>query len=338
MVPTRWHVPAHFTHSAFRVYGFEDLPRNRDVFLMDDCWLEEYESAFLDLFHGKDFRNVGYISYAAVRNIGPESLQISWYPNRFDRFHEVTIDLPRENFIVCVEVPDRDEKPHIFVKSGWIADLHLRPYSAFALVDAIGVKKAMVAGEFSDGRLVQLRNRIDGIAAQNPAIAFVSFADSLLLKVNYSIGQYDSPINYSYEPELLIKLMPKIAEAYRDLLGMSVYSIIAQGKNEYVDPVLLHTSASGNHVSLNSLGHPFAQLLAIDAAVRVALREGTHPPTELYIDEHYYFSLRFKRGFDRHRQVNAEYVSPISGVAQYYFCASVRTILENLEPIRDSTR
>ncbi len=298
---------------------------------MDECWLKEWEAAYLDIFAGKSDRNVGYISYAAVRHATSESLQISWYPNIFDRFHEVSVILPREAFVACVDIYDYDEKPHIFVKGEWLTGLHLRPYSAFALIDAIGVKAALNAGQLSGSKLVQLRNRIDQIAEANPGVAFISFADSLLMKTNWFVGQYDSDISYSYEPETLVRLIPQIADAYQDVLGMSVYATITQGVNEYEDTALVHRSASGGHISLNSLGLPFAQLLAIDDAARSAIRCGDHERYELYVDNLFFHSLRFKFGFDKHAQPNSPYISPMSSSPRKYYCTSVKTILDNLD-------
>ena len=158
--------------------------------MIDERWLAEYEAARIEMFNGGDYRPVGYISYAAIRSIGTDSLEVSWYPNIADRFHEVSIRLPRDAFIACVDTPRWDEKPHIFVKGSWLSALHLRPYSAFALVDAIGVKMALSKGMLTGSTLVRLRDRIDAIADASPGVAFVSFADSILLKMNWSVGQY----------------------------------------------------------------------------------------------------------------------------------------------------
>ena len=328
----------HFSHHQFQTFEFEQVPLNRDVFLMDQCWLQEWEAARLDLFDGKEDRNIGYISYAAVRSAGPDALEISWYPNIFDRFHELSVLLPRSAFVACVDIYDYDEKPHIFVKTEWLSGLHLRPYSAFALVDAIGVKAALLRCTLSGGKLVQLRDRIDQIADANPGVAFVSFADSLLLKANWFVGQYDSDIKYSYEPETLIRAMPQIAAAYQEVLDMSIYATVAQGVNEYEDTALLHRSASGSHVSLNSLGLPFAQLLAIDEAARSAIRSKRHVPCELYVDELFFHSLRFKYGFDKHRQPHAPYLAPMSSTPGKYYCTTTTVLLENLDTTPQTPR
>lgn len=320
-----------FSHHQFETFEFEHVPLNRDVFLMDECWLYEWEAACLELFSGKGNRNIGYISYAAIRSATPDALEISWYPNILDRFHEVAVVLPREAFVACIDLYGYDDKPHIFVKGEWLAGLHLRPYSAFALVDAMGVKAALHRGTLTGSKLVHLRDRIDQIASENPGVAFVSFADSLLMKSNWFVGQCDSEIAYSYEPETLIRLMPQVAAAYGDVFGMSVYATIAQGVNEYEDKALMHHSTAGNHVSLNSLGLPFAQLLAIDEAARCAIRSGAHGPYELYVDDFFFHSLHFRHSFDKHLEPSAPYYAPMSSIIGKYYCTSCKTVLENLD-------
>src|SRR5262249_34516864 len=160
-------------------------------------------------FEGNVFRNVGFVSEAIVRQATSDALEVSWYPNRFDRFHEVIITVPRDAFTTCVEIYDYDDKPH-----------H--------------------RGESNSSRWVALRERIDRIANETPGIAFVSFADSLLVKANWFVGKYDSELSYSYDPEALVRLFPTISAAYREVLGLAIYAIITQGANEYPDPKLIH--------------------------------------------------------------------------------------------------
>lgn len=59
-----------FSHHEFRTYAFEHVPLDQDIFLMDERWLAEYEAALVGMFNGEDYRNIGYISYAAARSIG----------------------------------------------------------------------------------------------------------------------------------------------------------------------------------------------------------------------------------------------------------------------------
>ena len=118
------HTP--FSHNDFRTLAFEDIPLNYEIYFVDEIWMTEWEAAQVDMFNGKEYRNIGYISRAAVRNVGANSIELSWYPNIFDRFHEVSILLPRSAFVICVECPGYDEKIRVFVKSVWLSALHLR--------------------------------------------------------------------------------------------------------------------------------------------------------------------------------------------------------------------
>lgn len=306
---------------------------------MEEKWLKRYEASWIKFFNkGGEQKIVGYISYAAIRRIDEYALELSWYPNIHDRFHEVRITLPRSEFICCVDVYDYDEKPHIFVKNAWLNDLHLRPYSAFALVDAIGVKRALAAQTLKNAKLRELRRRIDSLAKRSPRVSFISFADTLLLKTNWSVGTFDSNVRYTYKPEFLVKLLPELSRIYESVLGLKTYAVITQGLNHYYDKALLHISRSRNHICLNSLGLPFAQLLAIDEAVREAIRSGAHPPTDLYMDDHFYHSLRFRYEFDKHSQPSAAYMAPLSGVSSEYYYCTMEAVLSNLDASRFSRR
>jgi hypothetical protein len=320
-----------FKHPEFAVHPFEDIPLGCDIFMMDERWMIEYEAACVQMFDGGEYPAVGYISYVAVRSIETDTLEVSWYPNITDRFHEMLIRLPRSAFICCVETPRWDKRPRLFVQGSWLTQLHLKPYSAFALVDAIGVKHALSVGALSSHKLVRVRSRVDDLAAANPGVAFVSFADSLLLKTNWFVGQYDSEVTYSYEPETLIRLMPSIAEVFREEIGLHMYAAITQGFNEYEDTSLLHSSKSGNHFSLNSLGLPFAQLMAIDEAARAAIRDGGHEPADLYMDRQFFNSLRFSLDFKKDTLPYAEYRQPLASTVGSYVYANFHTILDNLE-------
>ncbi len=186
-----------FSRQEINHYKFENVPLNQDIFLMQEKWFPAYEQYIEDVYLRKNPDPVGYISYAAVNSISEDHLEISWYPNVLDRFHEVVLRLPRSEFLCCVGCRDIDEKPRIFVSNDWIEDLHRRPYSAFALVDAIGVKKALNAGSLKESKLLSLRNALDSIAESNPGIAMFSFADSVLVKLDEPIRNFVGEAYYA---------------------------------------------------------------------------------------------------------------------------------------------
>ncbi|KFL37876.1 hypothetical protein [Arenimonas donghaensis] len=320
-----------FSRAEIEHHDFTAVPVDRDIYLMDEKWIPEYEAYIDAIYAGNHPDPPGFISYASVRSIATDHLEISWYPNIHDRYHELLLRLPHCDFIVCVECRDIDEKPRIFVRSEWLDDLHRRPYSAFALVDAIGVKNALRAGNLAESRLVALRGALDEIAARQTQIAIFSFADSVLIKSHWTVGAFDTPVDYTYTPEMMIDLVEEVFSAFKIHLSLDCYACITQGFNEYSDGAIVHTSPSGHHISLNSLGLPFAQLLSIDHATHQAIRTGRHAAAELYLDQLYYRSLRWQYGFDRDGQPAGEYDAPLSHHPGQYYCLSLDLVRANLK-------
>jgi len=297
---------------------------------MDEIWLGAYETALLAGLNGADWTYPGYISHAAARLATKRGVELSWYPNVISRFHEIHIHLPVSAFVTCVGAWQWDEKPRIFVRSDWYEDIHRRSHSVFAIVDAIGVKDAISDGKLSAGSLDEIREMVDDVASRHPEISFVSFADSLLLKSNWTIGAHDTSVEYTYEPEAILKALPEIADGYRRIAGLEVYAVITQGRNEISSPSI-HHSKSGNHISLNSLGLPFAQLQAIEHAARQAIRVKEHQPFQLYMDTTYFNSLRWTLDAEKHLEPRFPYLAPMTHTACEYVCSDFSRVLDRLE-------
>jgi len=323
-----------FDHEFFDVYSYEEIPLNRDCYLMDEIYIEEYEKSWVNVFNGGDSEPyaVGFISHIAVRGINSNSIELSWYPNIYDRFHEVAISLPKEQFVTCVGCWRYDDDPHIFVKSAWLEEIHLRFYSVFGLIDAIGVKEALQKGELSRDKLILLRDEIDKLAKRYPMVSFISFADSVLIKSNWSVGHVHSEVKYTYKPEIFITIVKEFQSIYKNTLGLDVYAILTQGSNEYYEDSLLHISESKNHIGLNSLGIAFAELMSIDESVRSSIHEKIHEPSELYMDAQFYNSLNFKFEFQKSVRNNKnKYRRKMMGTDGIYYYCQFQDILDNLE-------
>lgn len=282
------------------------------------------------MFDGGEYPNVGYVAFAAAQSISINTIELSWFPNVNDRFHEVKIILPKAEFITCVECFDYDLKPYVFVSNSWLNQLYMRVNSVFLLIDAIGVKNKILSGKLQHEDLAKLRSAIDGLAEDYQELAFVSFADSLLIKGNWRVVHVESEVTYSYEPEVFVRIVPQVEEIYRDILGLRIYAVLTQGINEYYEDSPCHISSSGNHLSLNSLGLPFAQLLSIDSAVRDAIRSKIHEPHDLYMDADFYHSLQFSFEFEKNEKPQAQYQNPMTNDTSFYFYNSSQTILNNL--------
>ena len=92
-----------FDHPHFDHYDFEHVPIDRDLYLMDRIWIEDYERSMRNAFNGRgEEEPVGSITYAAARTISKDFIELSWYPNVYDRFHEMKAYLPRDQFVCCV--------------------------------------------------------------------------------------------------------------------------------------------------------------------------------------------------------------------------------------------
>lgn len=304
-------------------YDFESVPIGQQVSLMDEQFLGEYLPALRN--YDGSLHDIGYHTTAIVRGREHGALDLSTYPG-LSRFHEISVHLPRHQFIVCLARGSYNIKPVIFVKGDWLTDFHLRHHCVFALFDAVGVREILASGVLSSERLLRLRSAVDEFADKQSSIALVSFADSILVKTSYQLGQYDHEIPYSYNPEAVIRIFPEIREIFRATLGLGVYACVAQGPNYYNEATLLHVSKQGHHVALNSLGLPFAELIAIDRAARAAIRDGVHPPRDLYMDKTFYNSLRLNWEFRRAERRKYIYQNPITRAPSHYFAEQFDTI------------
>lgn len=285
-----------FDHDWIEKFAFEEIPLDRDIYLMEEKWLPEYEAAIMAFLREETkVFNVGEVAFAAAHGLRGDVMQMSWYPNVFDRFHQVRIRLPRDAFIAAVSCWRIDEKPHVFVKDSWLQDLYARSYSIFVMIDAIGVKDAIFGNRLTTEKLMALQVEIDALAASYPEMAFVSFADSLLVKVNWFPISHDD--DGGYRPERLFAVLEAVEETYQRLLSLGTYAVISQGGNEY--SALLHRSAGGNHLSLNSLAFPLRRSsLSMTRPAPASAAANTRLPKSTWMRTsftHYGFALALPR-------------------------------------------
>jgi len=322
-----------FEHHEIDKYSFSEIPVDEECLLMSEIYMGEFGTALVKMLKEKDGtpHEVGYVSYIVVKKINTNSIDLSWYPNTHTRFHEVSISIPKDKIKYCVGCWRYGVKPYIFVDHEWLEQLFTREYSVFALIDAIGVKNAIRDNLLTKGKLLELRDRLDTLSANNNDISFISFADSLILKSNWSVGYFRKGIECSYEPESILRIIKEIQKIYRNVLNLEIYAVLTQGSNEYYEEPLLHISPSKNHICLNSLGVPFAELLAIESSAKSALKSNIHPAAEIYLDEQYYHSLNFKAGFEKNTKPKNAYKAIMKTEEPFYFFSSCDELLNNLK-------
>jgi hypothetical protein len=316
-----------FEYEKFDKYDFKDIPLNEDVYIIDEIYLKEYETQLLKFFDdGADFDPVGYCVSASVHTVSDTSADIIINIDIWKRFHNVNITLPKDQFVACVGSWQIDEKPHLFVKSEWFKTLYLRNYSIFAFIDVADFAKKYNKGEIQRDQLLSIRDQIDDLAKEHKnTITFITFADTLILKSNWTTAN----LEYTYSPNVFIDLSVKINKIYSDTIGLSTYTIITQGSNEYYGDVLLHIA--GNHICLNSLGVPFEQLKQIEIAAKQAISDETHKKEDIYMDSQYFYSLNFTLSFDKSLVPSNKYQSKLTTSPLKYYYSSYKRIVENLK-------
>lgn len=284
------------------------MPIGRDVWVMDEKWASEWEDAWLRVFRGEDVSpyEVGFITPIAIDRIGEDAAEIDWIANSHDRFHAVPTYLPRRVYRHCVCAYEYEKRVTVFVDGDWLDRLHDRTHSTFAMIDACGFGKLLQGDLVSPQAIRRVRDRVDELAARNPRVAFTSFADSLLLKTNWKVGRWDRPTDVAYEPESFMSLLKEIDDVYKAELGTGTYATLAQGNNDLFGDELFHSALTGNHISLNSLGLPFAQIASIEQQARRNIRKKIHEPQELYIDRPLFWSMKltdweWKQSIDTYR-------------------------------------
>jgi hypothetical protein len=315
-----------FDHPNFETHTLDTLQKNQELLLQDEIYIEEYKKSVADQDNGGEWKPVGYVCFVAVKRVTPEIIELSFFPITSDRRHEVSIVLPRNQIIFCVRAWHWDERPTLFVKSEWLEKTLSRLNCVFGLIDAIGVRNKLETGTSINDQLSKLRSGLDEIASRYPQISFVSFADSVFIKSHWSLG-----VKYTYDPETLLNLFTEIRTLFKESLGLPVYGVFTQGSNEYYADSSMHVSK--NHVCLNSLGAPFADLFAIDAVARRAYKENPHSD-DLYLDEAYFNSLRLDSKFKQTVLDWHSYTMSISKTRAWYARVSCDEILKNLKPAR----
>lgn len=313
-----------FDHPDYDHLTPDSLPLDFDIKLCDERFMTEYDRLFVEFRAGRgEWGHVEYVVPVVARKVTATSIELTWFVDISQRYHAVEVTLPRDQVVRCVAIDKYDEKPMIFVKAGWLEDMFKRVNSVFCYVDAIGVRDAIGGGLLFRNMLPEFREAVDGIAAAHPQVAFLSFADSVVLKSNWTTGFLKTNL-VKYDPETILRAFVAVRTAYKAVTGLDVYGVFTQGANEFSEEALMHVASSGNHVCLNSFGGPFADLKSIEEAARRAIREKAHEPAELYLDLRFYHSL--ERKAPKHLQ-RFTYSSVITGVDSQYVCASCDQLL-----------
>lgn len=92
---------------SFEKFTLDILPRQHDVFMMEEVWMAAWEAEWLKVFAGDDQASpdeVNFITPVHIAQVTPAGAEISWYANTHDRSHRVKTFLPRNAFVAAALV------------------------------------------------------------------------------------------------------------------------------------------------------------------------------------------------------------------------------------------
>jgi hypothetical protein len=277
---------------------FDEMPVGRDMFVIGEKEAEtlrlhwERYLAEPDGTSPEHPNNFVNLRWCALNSIGENSCEVNICIDMSTRFHGVVRPLPRAEFVACVHFWNYAKRRYLVVSQKWFDEIERTMFSLYSLVDAIGMRDLLDRqGRIEPEQIARLRDGIDALASEHRDHAFISLADNVIVKTNWSA--HGSAYANTYRPEHFLEIVNSVRAVFESALQLGSYAVVTQGANGLVDDAVLRVSREQNHVFFGSLGTPFADLFYIDSAVRAALREKRHPPTDLYLSESFLLTLRF---------------------------------------------
>lgn len=279
------------------IYSYQDIPLRRDtivisereLFFFERCWdwcLENGKT-------GLDEPNAWIrVRWGWVEDRFNDYLNVSFMINQSDRFHQCSHKLPKSKIVKSIHYSEFQKRPFLVVSDDWFQHSWEASYSAFALVDAIGVKEHIKKhGSIDSKKLKNFNKSVRKLSFRHPDYLFLTFADSTIVKAKWRRAAVTGYVE-EYNPEKLLDIANKVSILYKQEMGFSSYIVATQGLLDDSSEKHYNRSLIGNHVSVGSLGTPFANLYEIEKAVRVKIRAKEMAPHQLYLSEDFYLSLR----------------------------------------------
>ena len=289
------------------VYGFDDIAKfcRRDLVLLGSDELNLLRHHWIRYLAEPDGTTPAHPNeflkflWCSVEATGIDSYDLGILISNRTRFHLATVRLPRSKFTVFIDIWNYNKCPYLVVTQDWFDEILRTHFSLYGLVDAVGMRKLLAAqGHITREQVVATREGIDQLARRHPNHAFLSFADTVLVKTNWSM-MGDAQYEATYRPERFLELIEDVRRVFRSALHLDSYAVVTQGANAAAEDGLVSISPERNHVSFGSLGTPFAQLFEMDTAIRKAVRAGLHRRKTLYLANWFFLTLHYKDPFTK---------------------------------------
>jgi len=281
------------------IYDFSDVPMNRDCFIIRKSEKELFIKAWEKYIGAPDGTNPPHpnemldYQWCCVSAKCDMYLDINYCITKNIRFHGVMKRLPRSQFDSAYHIDGYQKRPYIIVDDEWIDSIAKIENSLYAYIDIIGIKKYITEkGKISKDNYQQLISEVDEIADKYENYAFISFADNILIKSNWSacITEYEN----LFCPEKLILVIKEIREAIKKSLNLDAYAIATQGVNYVENNNLFLKSGKNNHFAIPSIASPFSEIFDIDNKIKDNIRNGIHGEFQLYLSESLAKSMKYK--------------------------------------------
>lgn len=282
-----------------KFYKYEEIPTNRDIFIISGFQLKEFEKQWQYYFAGENIELVhpnNFINYKVgyIQKVFNNSLEINIGLNTSIRFHGASRILPSSKVIACVEFTSIGDKPYLIVDGEWFEENEKAIFSSYALIDASGMRNLLEQiGTINETQINNFKNMINHIASEYKEYFFLTYADSVIIKSNWTPKEKD--YDKTYQPETLLNVIKKIFTSFKSAFDLDAYAIITQGANQVMGNSNFEISLQKNHIFFSSLGAHFAELFEIDSVVRKNIKKEIHSRKNLYLSNSFFFTLRFRK-------------------------------------------
>jgi hypothetical protein len=145
--------------------------------------------------------------WCSVEAVDTDSYDLGILISMSTRFHRATVKLPRSHFVTCVHIWNYNKRPYLVVTQDWLEEILRTKFSLYGLVDAVGMRELLrVQGHVTRSQIIAMCEGIDALAKAHPDHAFLTFADTVVVKTNWSMTG-DSYYEGTYSPERFLGVL-----------------------------------------------------------------------------------------------------------------------------------
>lgn len=280
------------------IYKYDEIPIHRDIFIINDAQFDEFVKLWEEYFlegNAECIHPNNHISYKVgyIQKSNSNSLEVNIGVNTSSRFHGVSRILPKARITGCIEFTSIGDNPYLIVDESWFKEIYKSIFSTYALIDAVGMRKLLECeGEIEERKILEFNKELNKISRVNKDLFFFAYADSVLIKANWSANKND--YENTFNPECFLLVVKKVSDIFKLVFDLDAYSILTQGVNQIKLSSHVELSKENNFVFFNSLGAHFAELFNIEEFVRGNIRNNKHSAKNIYLSKSLFLTMNLK--------------------------------------------